>query len=484
MTKASSWWRAGRSGRAFVLSIVTGVALSAGPASTALAGAKRRVGVDVNGPHASAVHEAIADVLKHHGFEPTSADLTGDSDDAIASAAKKGHLSAIILGEVKDAGKRAKLRVYGASGDLIGEGSWAEAGGPKKLAGAVERTLWARVGGALAKARGEGGKGAGKGAKAAAEPEEAEPAEEKSAYSRSEEREATGADAGTRSKKKAAADEGEGGDAGAGTALDVGVGVRFFSRALHWVNNTERDYTMGYAPAVGVTLAWYPAAHFRGGWPANIGLAAVAEYTPGLQSKTDDGTKYPTDANDYSAGVRGRLALGRVEGALTLGGGQHAFIIHSGAVPRSMLADLPDVAYTYARAGLDLRIALPANLSLTVGGGYRYVLGAGKTNYLLEATFPNAKISGFDAGAGLGFRLLPFLEVRGGFDIRRYQITTGNPAVSSGTDQTLAFWGQLAVLLDGWKGGAEGGRPPAPSSGGEAKDDPRGDSKGEKDEDP
>jgi hypothetical protein len=217
----------------------------------------------------------------------------------------------------------------------------------------------------------------------------------------------------------------------------------------------------GVAPAVGVTLAWYPAAHFRGGWPSNIGLAVSAEYLPAYQSQTGAGVRYPTQENDYWAGVRGRLPLGPVEGAVTLGGGQHAFVFRSGnGNDRAALDKLPDVAYTYVRAALDLRITLPAKLSLSLGGGYRYVLDGGNKNFLVEGPtfFPNAKITGFDATVGVGYRVLPVLEGRAGADLRRYQITTNatgaQPAVASGSDRTLGIFVQAVVLLDGVKGGA------------------------------
>jgi hypothetical protein len=150
-----------------------------------------------------------------------------------------------------------------------------------------------------------------------------------------------------------------------------------------------------------------------------------------------------------------------------VGGGQHAFVFRSGSMPRSTLGDLPDVAYTYARVGLDLKIALPANLSLAVGGGYRAVLGAGNKNYLLEAPgfFPNAKVSGFDGTVGLGYRFLSFLEARGGFDLRRYAIKTNasgtQPMTATGTDQTIALWASLVVIVDGAGGGGGAAATPA-----------------------
>src|SRR5262245_32385994 len=173
MTKGLSSWRLARRAGAGLLALLTATLLLLA-IPVAQAAAKRRVGVSLSGMPAGPIREAVSDVLKKHGFEPASPDLSGDSEDAIASAAKQGKLSAIIVGEVRDGGKRVKLRVYGSSGDLIGEGSWSEKGGPKKLAATVERTLWARVGSALSKAHPAAG-GGGEKAERAEKAEKAEP---------------------------------------------------------------------------------------------------------------------------------------------------------------------------------------------------------------------------------------------------------------------------------------------------------------------
>jgi hypothetical protein len=131
-----------------------------------------------------------------------------------------------------------------------------------------------------------------------------------------------------------------------------------------------------------------------------------------------------------------------------------------GASNRANLSGTPDVKYTYGRAGVDLRIALPAKLSLMLGGGYRLVLGAGNQNYLVETAMflPNAKIAAFDATAAVGYRILPVLEARAGFDLRRYVITPGANmhTVTGGTDQYMSLSVGLAVVLDGATGGAKG----------------------------
>jgi hypothetical protein len=263
------------------------------------------------------------------------------------------------------------------------------------------------------------------------------------------------------------------------------VGPRFVWRDLSWSPQVPnlRGYTVGHAPSIGALLAWYPAAHFRGGWLSNIGVAASVEYTPGLVSETSNGSRYPTSESDYWAGARGRLIFGVAQASLTLGGGQQSFIFHSNGTgtPRSNLSDLPDVQYTYARAGVDLRVTLPANVRLLLGGGYRYVISAGDTNYLIQAPsyFPNSKFTAFDVMAGAGWRFLPVLEARAGIDLRRYGMTAGTNTynVTAATDQYFAVWAQVALVLDGY-GAGEGG----PSASGKAAPPPRAEKSEDADE--
>ena len=497
MTKGLSSGRAGRlifTGIAVIFFIVAGA-----PAAQA---AKRHVGVSLTGASAGTIHEAISTVLRHHGFEAVQADLgSGDSDDTIAAAAKQSHLAAVIVGEVRDGGKRLKLRVYGAAGNLIGEGSWAEGGGARKLAAAVERTLWTRVGGALSKAH-AGGEKAERAEKA--EKAEAEAAQDNdgktSTYSHSKDTEASsGADEGDGShkhKKHKASEDAEEEPAGptgaAATALDFAPSLRFLSRSLSWNPTVAslRGYTLSLAPSVGLVAAWYPAAHFRGGWPSNLGIGLNLEYTPGLQSQTSDGSRYPTSESDFEGDLRYRFILGGAgQLALLVGGGQHSFIFHSSATSmRSNLADLPDVQYTYARAGLDARFNLPASFAFMISGAYRYVLNAGKDNYLIESSsyLGSSSFVAFDVSAGVGYRFLSMLEARAGFDLRRYQISAApmnTPGVSSATDQYTALWLRIAVLLDGvaaGEGGAAAPPPPktAPAASDDQKDDQKGDEKG------
>jgi hypothetical protein len=432
--------------------------------------AKRRAGVAVGGPHAGAIRGAIDGALERHGFETTSVDAR-EGAGAVADVAKRDKLAAVLVGQVQAGGKKLKLRVYGANGDVLDETSWT---GPnlKKLEVAVGRTLWARVGGALSKARAPGERAekrakAGEGGAEASAPAAGERSSEEAETTASPDQ------APARKRKKPRADE-EDEDAPtgpAGIALDLGVGPRFVSRHFTWSPAVPalRGYSLGYAPAFGASLAWYPLAHARGGWAANLGVAASVEYTPGLTSQTSDGASYPTSESDYWAGVRGRALFGIAQASLTLAGGQQTYVFQSSATAnRDDLSDLPDTKYTYGRAALDLRLALPADLSLMLGAGYRYVFSAGADNYLIQANsyFPDSTFVAFDAMAAAGYRPLSLLEVRAGFDVRRYQMTAGTNTynVSGATDQYLAFWFQLALLLDGYTGGEAQAAAPKPAA--------------------
>jgi hypothetical protein len=249
--------------------------------------------------------------------------------------------------------------------------------------------------------------------------------------------------------------------------LDVIAGLRVVTRDLRWVKDMGqpplRPFSMPGAAAVGFQLAWYPAAHFSSGWASNLGIAASGEFVPSVSASTSDGAEYPASDNDYWAGVRGRLPLGALDAMLTVGGGQHAFLLKSGSTAASARADLqvPDVRYTYVRVGLDGRVHLPARFSLQAGAAYRSVLSAGNQNYDLQSSayFPKATVNALDASASIGWRFVSALEVRAGGDFRRYGLdmhpaATDQRIVSGGIDHYFAGWVGLAVLLDGRPRGA------------------------------
>lgn len=446
-----------------IVATLAGFVVFAAFAPSALA-AKPRVGLALTGSTARApVHDAITATLSQHGFEVVDVDAEDGQDATVA--AKSAHLVAVLVGEARSSG-RCALQIYSASGDVVGKASWAEKSG-SKLAPAVSRTLWTRVGDVLTKVSDEAKPAAQEANDDESSPSPAKaPAKKKAAASAEDDEEKA-----PRRKHVAiettAAEPGPSG--AAGTALDLAVGMRLFSRNLTFApgGTALRDFSVSGRSALGIAGAWYPAAAYRADWLANLGVGAAIEWVPGLDSVTSGGVSYPTTAADLRADVRYRLMLsngGQI--AFAVGGGQQSFVFRSdGTAQRTDINYLPDVQYSYMRMGVDARIVLPADLSLLLAGGYRYVPSAGKQDYLIQESsyLPGSSVVAFDVGAGVGYRFASAVEARAGFDLRRYQFSGGtNTAVaSSASDQYTAFWLQVAILLDGI--GATEDHPPAKS---------------------
>ncbi len=241
-----------------------------------------------------------------------------------------------------------------------------------------------------------------------------------------------------------------------GRYLDVSVGGHAFSRSLTYHQQTTagmtpslREYQPRLLGDAVLALQYYPAAQFgSAGFVTNIALEVNVEQAFGIQSRTPDGTNFPTSIHDYNGGVRVRLPLESLTPYLSVGYGDHAYTL-SGAT-RSTLV-LPNTDYKYVRAAVGAVVPLSGGVSVAASGGYRYVLSAGdiKTTY-----FPNLKVGGAEANLYVGYALDPSFEVRVGFDYRRYFYTMHSKAndpfvVGGAIDQTYAGSLSLAITLGG-----------------------------------
>jgi hypothetical protein len=241
-------------------------------------------------------------------------------------------------------------------------------------------------------------------------------------------------------------------------AVDASVGPRIVSRDLSWnkdIKNVLGKISQGGEPAVGGELAWYPGAHFTRTWPASFGVVFSAEYAPGTTIATSNG-RFGTTDSDYWGGLRLRLPIGVGDAAVTFGLGQQVSLLQGlDGTDRTSL-NVPDVRYSYLRAGFDLRIYVPAGVGVLVGAAYRDVSGAGTGSFEAQSTdfFPRLTTTGLEVSAAIGYRFVPSLEGRIGFDVRRYGLDThpqnSDPVLVSGAlDQYVSFWLSLGVLIDG-----------------------------------
>jgi hypothetical protein len=460
----------------------------------AASAAGKRVGIPrFEGQQEALIRKVVMQVVKSKGFELVrsreieSAAKGGlDSNDSYQALAKDMSLSAIVSGEVGK--KKAKLTVRnGADGAVIGEGSFAGAN-PKKLAVEVAKTFWRRLGSAVDRGRvPAGAKKPGKAAVAAApedneddkeaaaavadksdekddKAEEKEAKEEKSkakdsdkASAKSEKEEDKAEEEKPRKKRKKADDEESTAAGGpALRALDLFVGVHLFKRDLTYNQNVGPNKLRPYslpATTLYAGTVFYPGALGGGtGVAANLGLDVSAELGFKITSKTSTGAQFPTTVHDFAGGLRFRIPLGGGEVALLGTFGEHAFVLKSGpnASRPDLLPDLPDTVYRYARFGAMARAPI-GKFSVFGGAAYRLVLSPGqiKDNY-----FKNLKVAGIDGTAGIGYQVLPAIELRAAFDIRRYGYTF-NPKpgdtyiVGGAIDQYIAGSFVVAFTLDG-----------------------------------
>jgi hypothetical protein len=248
--------------------------------------------------------------------------------------------------------------------------------------------------------------------------------------------------------------------------LDLALGGESFMRSLTYrqpMTDGLREYQPRLIGGARASIVYYPAVHFTSGFATNLGLDLNIDQAFGLDSRTPDGTSFPTKVHDYNGGIRLRLPLEGIEPSVTLGYGNHAYTI-SGPNRSTLL--LPDTDYQYLRAVAGVRVALPSNISLFAQTGYRHVLspGAIKDDY-----FKNLTVAGLEAGAYVGYAVTDLIEARIGVDYRRYFYSmhsrNGDMFVAGGAiDQTYGATLSLAVLLGGPEPSGGGARPTAEAS--------------------
>jgi hypothetical protein len=197
-----------------------------------------------------------------------------------------------------------------------------------------------------------------------------------------------------------------------------------------------QGYSLPAAVQPAVELTWMPL--FGG----HLGITGHAAMSIGLQSKTSDGTTYPTKALTWGGGLRWRFYLGE-QSELGIGARyEHQGFTISGTASNPE-PDIPDVNYSAVAGGLDLRLSLFGPVSLLAGGGYRYLLSVGEIGS--AAWFPHQSSMGFDAMVGFGVALGRSFEVRITGQLQRYGFSfnpqPGDPKVAGGATDTYLSGG-------------------------------------------
>jgi hypothetical protein len=217
-------------------------------------------------------------------------------------------------------------------------------------------------------------------------------------------------------------------------ALDLAVGAALFTRDFTYKDDLYQQlqgYSLGAAVAPAVEVTWAPLFGGRGYLTGHIAMSV------GLQSKTQDGTSYPTQALAWGAGLGYRFLIGE-KSHVGLEARYESQSFSISATASSPKPDIPDVHYSAAAVGVDLRFSLFGPVSLLGGASYRYVFSVGEIG--TAAWFPHQSSMGVDAQLGIGVELGSSFEIRIMGVLQRYGFTfkpePGDPHVAGGATDT------------------------------------------------
>jgi hypothetical protein len=213
-------------------------------------------------------------------------------------------------------------------------------------------------------------------------------------------------------------------------------------------------YKLPLAPAPFIDVAIYPLAFAGRGFMANLGLVGGYEKLVGTTTVVESGTPTQstatTSGQQFFVGARGRLPLGEHELGVGVAYGKHSFHVSDHpAGPQD--PGVPNVDYTFVRAGLDGRLNLGA-VSLGARLGTRLVTNTGS---LGQDWFPSTKTQSIEAGVQLAYHLTPMFELVAGADFLRYAfnfnpVAPTNPVIAGGAvDQYISGWLALRVSILG-----------------------------------
>jgi len=465
--------------------------------TTAAWAAPKRIGVPkFDGVQEALVRKKVMQILKSHGYDlAKSREMeiglanTGallDNDEGFQKVAKELALAAIVTGEIGK--KRAKIAIHdGKDGSLLGEAAFAGAN-PRAIMAEVGRSFWTKLGGEIE--RGKTPSGSKKPQKVVAEaPEDDEKTPDVSGEGGGQE--APPPPPPKKKKNEEPVAEAEGGGEGEEPppppkkkkkkkqqlrmekdvveeegpevippTFDAQVGVGFINRVLAYHEDAStpglRSYGLPAGPSLQANIIWYPIGPFTDGPLKNLGFEANFELGVLISSslKADpncamggappadcfpNGAKFTTSVHEFSGGARYRMPFGGGHSFYaSLTGGEHAFTFHTDNTSDATMSRgrllIPDTIYRFIRPGIGMHFEMPAQISLTLSGGFRYVFNNGGQFH--DYFFPYSTVNGVDAQAAIGYRITPTFEARLVGDFRRY-FSSMNCAASGPSGTTV-----------------------------------------------
>lgn len=210
--------------------------------------------------------------------------------------------------------------------------------------------------------------------------------------------------------------------------LRVEAGVEVLNRSLEYsqvATSNLRRYDLPVYGQLFLGAEFYPLALVRDDLLAGLGIEFGLGLAPWLQSRLSaPPDPFPTSATRVDAAVR--FSISPIPGfalniAPYLGIRTQSFTV--GALSDGRRIDgLPNIGFVGLRAGVALDVPLvPGWLNLFGRFGIVPIFGSGEI--ISPTFFPNGSAFGLDINAGLGVRVLPFLQVRASFEFASYGLT-------------------------------------------------------------
>jgi len=195
--------------------------------------------------------------------------------------------------------------------------------------------------------------------------------------------------------------------------VTISVEERPFWRRLRYNDDIDERLRPSdlAANAVAISASWRPLKKAR-----YLELMLRGERAVGVNgSRTPDGTELKTSTSEWAIGAGYDIPIKSVRITIAVAYGEHRFAIADEMQPAELV---PDTTYRFGRAGLAVSVPLTARLDLTIGGGWRQLLGTGDLTG--DAWFPRATGNGIDAGAGITLHATRWLAFHARVDLRRY----------------------------------------------------------------
>jgi hypothetical protein len=454
-----------------VLAAIVCVAIGSTPALAKPKPAGKRIAVlpPTDGSAKDAVISAkIATALKQHKIQAigggpvkralgTSGVPSSDSD--WIDLARKLKVDGVVEPAISGSGAKRRVEVVvhnGADGSVAGRQAFSAKGPPAKLAAAVAAGLWKKLGSAIQETTPpKKDKGGFKPVEQSSPPPEpvasADKPEEKPAKAAlpKDEAEQPGEAESEESERAppartVKASPGKNKPSGELRTVEVEVGGRALQRLFEYTpSSAGAAHTEHFLPVIEVRAAWFPINY--------AGIFVSGEYNPSLKSNTTP--SFPTGTRELILGAQGRYPLSFGQLGFSAAYFQHVFVFGDTSDPNDEpRRDLvwPDVAYQGGRFAASARFYLWDIVQVGAEAGYRLVTSPGEGGMRVRSAsyFPKGSASyGLDGSAFVSVGVLPWLEIRGGVDYRRYAFGALAPGpdnakgtnATGATDQYLGF---------------------------------------------